>query len=291
MRALSSLQAVAAVVVLAATACARRGPVHVESVRVAQGALAGPLREAGVDEATLEAAAREALAGAGFRLEPGGARTYRARVDVLSVRLAPRAGGARVEVALAIELAPVKADAEILAETGVAEAPLAGGTPATAWRTAVKGAARQAAEGLALGLAEDRKSDAQLVADLASKDGRVREHAVRALAERRSPEAVPALIERLDDDDPDVVQRAVGALALVKDPRAVKPLIDLSRRGDTAQTARLARIIGDIGGPEAEGYLLTLEAAHPDPRVRRAARDALADMAARAEPAAAAASR
>jgi HEAT repeat protein len=62
----------------------------------------------------------------------------------------------------------------------------------------------------------------------------------------------------------------------------VPPLIELSRSGDPALTARVARIIGDIGGPEAEGYLLTLEAGHPDPRVRTAAREALEELAARA---------
>jgi len=44
----------------------------------------------------------------------------------------------------------------------------------------------------------------------------------------------------------------------------------------------VARIIGDIGGREAEGYLLTVEAGHPDSRVRRAAREALGEMRARA---------
>jgi hypothetical protein len=290
MRARSWTLTVALAALVAAAAC-RRGPAHVESVRVAQGALAGPLREAGLDEAALEAAARGALAAAGFRIDGEGTRVYRARVDVLAVRLAPGPAGPRAEVSLAIELSPAKAGGEIVAETGVADAPLVGGAPADAWRAAVEGAARIAAGSLALAFAEDRKSDAQLVSDLSSHDARVREHAVRALAERRSMAAVPALIERLGDDDPDVVQRAVGALAVLGDPRAVKPLIDLSRRGDPAQAARLTRIIGDIGGAQAEGYLLTLESGHPDPRVRRAAREALAEMSARAAAAGAAAQR
>ena len=57
------------------------------------------------------------------------------------------------------------------------------------------------------------------------------------------------------------------------------PLIDYSRRNDDgAHTARFARIIGDIGGNEARGYLLTLESGHMDPRVRAAAREALQDL-------------
>jgi hypothetical protein len=59
----------------------------------------------------------------------------------------------------------------------------------------------------------------------------------------------------------------------------VGPLIDYSRRNDDgAHTARFARIVGDIGGSEARGYLQTLESGHIDPRVRAAAREALEDM-------------
>jgi hypothetical protein len=53
-------------------------------------------------------------------------------------------------------------------------------------------------------------------------------------------------------------------------------------------TARLLRFVGDIGGPEAEGYLLTLASGHPDPQVRMAAQEALDDLASRARPASAA---
>ena len=110
----------------------------------------------------------------------------------------------------------------------------------------------------------------------------MRDHAVRVLADRRSSAAVPALLDRLKDEDRRVVHRAVGALAQIGDERAVPALIELSRSGDPPLTARIARIIGDIGGAEAEGYLLTLEAGHPDPRVRTAAREALAELDARA---------
>jgi hypothetical protein len=36
--------------------------------------------------------------------------------------------------------------------------------------------------------------------------------------------------------------------------------------------------VGDIGGPEAEAYLETLAAGHPDPLVAQAAREALRDV-------------
>jgi hypothetical protein len=273
--------------VLALGAGCGRSRVEVESVRVAQGALAGPLREAGLDGPALEEAARQALSRSGFRVGASGPRAYRARVDVLAVRVVPSGGQARAEVAIAIELSPSQRGEPIVAESAVAEAPLSG-SPAEAWLSAVNAAATAAARGLAVGFAERKKGGAQLLEDLSSKDARVREHAVRTLGERGSPAAVPGLLARLQDEDPDVLEGAVGALAQIGDPRAVKPLIDLARRGEAPQTARLARIIGDIGGPEAEGYLLALESAHPDGRVRRAAREALAEMAARSEAAAAA---
>jgi HEAT repeat protein len=83
----------------------------------------------------------------------------------------------------------------------------------------------------------------------------------------------------------------VGALAQIGDARAVGPLIDAAQRGDPGFTARVARVVGDIGGAEAEGYLLTLASGHPDARVRRAAREALEAMAARRKTPAVAAGR
>ncbi len=277
-----------AAALLAATPACRRGaaPATIASVRVADGALAEPLREAGLDAATLELAARAALGDAGFRLVEG-ERSYRARVDVLGVRLAPDgfAGSApRVEIAIELQLAPTHPDAgDLVRESSTATATLAGRTPREAWRTAFGAAAADAARGLALGFAAEAKPLDALLADLGAGDARVRDHAIRVLADRRSPEAVPALLERLRDGDPEIVQRAVGALAQIGDRRAVGPLIEVAQGGDPALTARVARIVGDIGGPEAEGYLLTLEAGHPDPAVRRAAREALADLSARAE--------
>lgn len=268
---------------VAVAGCRRAPPIEIGPIRVAQGALAEPLREAGLDEAALERAAREALAAEGFG--PGDARTaHRARVDVLAVRLAaPRGeGGPQAEVTVELEIAPPEGAAGLDArETGTGSAPLAGSTPAQAWSRALAAAARRASAELALARTEAAKPIGEVIADLASKDVRVRGHAVRALAERRDPAAVPGLLDRLADPDPEVVQRTVGALAQLRDPRAVGPLIDLSRGGDAALAARIARIIGDIGGPEARGYLLTVEAGHPDARVQRSAREALEEMDAR----------
>lgn len=273
---------------LAALAACSRGPgsIHVRSVRVADGAVTPALREAGIDEPALDDAAVAALRGVGFTLGEG-SRPYVAEVSVASVRLAPpnASGGApRVEISVELSLAPAQpGQGGTARETGTAAAPLTGGDPAAASRSALVQAARRAAESLMLAFAEEGKTVEAVIADLESKDPRVRDHAVRVLADRHATAAVPALIARLKDDDPRIVQRAVGALAQIGDPRAVGPLIDVSRNGDGSVAARVARLIGDIGGPEAEGYLLTIEAGHPDPRVRKAAREALSEMRARAE--------
>jgi HEAT repeat protein len=280
----------AAALLVASLAACSRGPgkVHVRSVRVADGAVTPALREVGIDEAAFDDAARTALRAVGFELGEG-ARAHIAEVSGASVRLAPpnASGGApRLELAVEVSLVPVDGgDVGAVRETGTGSAPLDGGDPAAAARLALADAARGAAESLLLGFQEESKPVDKLVTDLDSKDPRVRDHAVRVLADRRgaAAAAVPALVARLKDEDPRVVHRTVGALAQIGDPRAVGPLIDLSRNGDPSLAARVARLIGDIGGPEAEGYLLTLEAGHPDPRVRKAAREALADMRARAE--------
>jgi hypothetical protein len=263
--------------VLLLVAC-DRGParVHVESVRVAQGALAEPLRAAGVTEAALATAAEEALAKAGFRLAPGGRRAHRARFDVLSARAVPTGVGAlRLELGVELELIPVRGPGDPVREAGRVSRVFGTEGAASAWRQAVEGAAARAAQGLSVAFAAEEKPRAALLADLDADDPRARAHAARVLGARRDPAAVSALLERLEDDHPDVVDRAVGALARIGEPRAVGPLIALSRRQDAGTAARLARVIGEIGGAEAEGYLLTVEAGHPDPRVRRAAREAL----------------
>jgi len=276
----------AAAALLSLAACSRgAAPIHVASVRVADGALAEPLREAGLDVPGLEAAARAGLAEAGFKLGEG-KRATRARVDVLAVRFVPpdpRVGAPRVEVAVEIELAPVDAQGPSGArEVATGTAPLGAGGPGGAARDALAVAARRAAEALAIGYSAEAKPIDRLIAELDAPDARVRDQAVRVLADRKSSAAVPALIERLRDDDPDVVSRAIGALAQIGDPRAVEPLIEVSYDADPGFTGRVARIIGDIGGPDAEGYLLTLESGHPDAGVRRSAGEALAELRGRA---------
>jgi hypothetical protein len=261
-------------------ACSRGPePVHVATVVVAEGALAGPLGEAGIDEGTLQAAARNALRAAGFRLGDG-TRPHRAVLSVPSIRLVPAGAEVTVEFALA-PLGPGQPTPR--RELAAAALPIAGVLrPRDAWLGALGKAAERAAEGLALGVAADDKPAPGLLADLTAGDARVRDHAIRVLGDRRDPAAVPILVRRMKEEDPRVAQRIVAALAQIGDERAIPALIDFSSGADPGLTLRMVRYIGDIGGAEAEGFLLTLESGHPDARVRTAARESLEDMSARA---------
>ena len=256
-----------------------RGTVHVVSVRASAGVHEDALRAVGLDRAALSAATSAGLTAAGFRMGEG-QRSYRARLDVVGVRRQPvDEGAAMAEIAVDLELTPVTAKGEPVLETGVGAVRMSAGASPDAWRAALDSAVREATAGLALALSEESKPSQKLIHDLRSGDARMREQAIRVLGDRRSAEAVPALIDRLEDPDPLLAERAAGALAQIRDPRAVGPLIDYSRRNDdAAHTARFARILGDIGGSEARGYLETLESGHLDPRVRAAAREALQDM-------------
>lgn len=280
--------AVAAAAAALVVACSG-GTMRVETLRVSDGGNADALREAGLDRPGLEAAIRDGVAAAGFRVGEGRGRAFRAAATVRALGIVAGGPAPRAEVVVDVELDPVDGGGAVRRETGTGSVAVESGALADAFRRATVSAARHAAAGLALALAESRKGEAQLLADLRSTDVRVRAQAVRTLGERRSRPAVPALVERLHDEDSDVVHATVGALVRIGDERAVGPLIALSRRGDPALTARMARFIGDVGGSEAEGYLLTLESGHPDPRVRRAARDALREMDERAADARAAA--
>jgi hypothetical protein len=180
--------------------------------------------------------------------------------------------GVEVELAQGLNQAPLRESAQWAERVDPAEG------LAPALRRAVAGATRKCADALLLAWSEESKGDADVLADLQSKDARVRNLAVQVLADRKNPAAVPALIQRLQDPDGEVVERSIGALAQLGDRRAVGPLIEMSQRREPSTVAQLARIVGDLGGPEAEAYLVTLASGHPEPQVRQAAEAALAGM-------------
>lgn len=259
--------------------CGQRAP-SVSDLQVVAGAHEDALRTAGLDPAALRDAVRGSMRDAGFRVVDGGG-DYQARVEVLFAE--EPSGGEPLEIEVELQLFGGKAGPmRALVQSGIGRARLPGQGDVAAWRAAFSAAVAEASAGLRRALAAEAHPTEKLLQDIEAADPRVREQAIRVLGDRRSREAVPGLIARLRDPELDVAERAAGALAQIGDPRAVGPIIDFTQRlDDGPYSPRYARIIGDIGGSEARGYLLTVESGHLDPRVRDAARAALEDLEAR----------
>ncbi len=210
------------------------------------------------------------------------ARRWLGRVSVHRADTVASGGPPLAQVLLTLELSPQEG-VGALRETAAAAEPVGPGPRGLreAFGRAAAAALARAVAGFDLLLAAEAKDDAALVADLGAPDARVRDVAVRILADRRHAGAVPALVERLSDPDPEVVERAIGALGQIGDRRAVTPLVRLAQRRQGPSVAQLARIIGDIGGPDARAYLLTLASGSTDRLVQEAAQQALDEMTAR----------
>jgi hypothetical protein len=167
---------------------------------------------------------------------------------------------------------------------GVGEVKVAGDSldeRQAALRKALELALAQAVESANLEVSAAEKSDEALVKDLADKDVRVQDFAVRALADRKNPAAALPLLERLKRPDEDQVRRAIGGLIELKDPRAVSPLIDLAREKNLMFLREVIFALGAIGGDEAEAYLYTVAQGHDQPAIRAAAQQALDELSAR----------
>jgi hypothetical protein len=144
-----------------------------------------------------------------------------------------------------------------------------------ALREALQRSLAQVADAAGLQLAAVGRPDAALLVDLQSVDERVREFALRVLAERRNPAAAPLLIRQLQDEDPQVARQAMGALVEMKERGAIPTLIDLVKDRDTGFMQEVVFAIGEIGGAEAEAYLFTVAQGHDQPDVQAAAQQAL----------------
>jgi hypothetical protein len=125
----------------------------------------------------------------------------------------------------------------------------------------------------------DRGDDEDLIGALKSNDERLQLFAVQRLGERKSKAAVMPLIGLLDEKTkPEVALRAIGALIAIGDPRAAEPMIELAHNKDAQFVLQVVFALGSLGGPTAEGYLVTLASGHPVEAVRRGAEDALAEL-------------
>ena len=144
-----------------------------------------------------------------------------------------------------------------------------------ALREALQRALTQVAGAAVLQMTAADREDAALLQDMQSKDERVREFALRVLADRRNPVAAPLLVRRLQDEDPKVVRQALGALVEMKALVAVPALIDLAKDREIGFVQEVVFAIGEIGGIEAEAYLFTVAQGHDQPDIQAAAQQAL----------------
>jgi hypothetical protein len=281
--------ALAAVAVSLAAGCRSSTSRVIERVVVADTDARAQFQRFGIAETDIAAAAIQGLVtGAGFlppdAQAPEGAerRLVRVVLDQATAVASAPGGAAGARVAITLELSGARGGSPIR-ESAVGEAALRQGEPGVggAFTRAMREAAAQAGRNVGQRLAGGGKPDEQLVRELQAEDSRVRERAQRELADRRHPAAVPGLIEQLAGADDRAAERAIGALAEIGDRRAVMPLIELAHRRGGRDLAQIARIVADLGGPEARAWLDTVAIGHEDAEVRAAATEALAELVSR----------
>ena len=287
-----------AALAVAAAACKpplSGGALVVGSIVVSEASLAGKPEIAQSAEG-LRKEVRTALEASGrFRVREGGPVRIQLDIDRAQRTLAPPAvfepGKPLIEqevadVAVTLEMTSTgeKFDVErLVAEGGARKATHADDSldPAArhaAFDEALDAALREAVAALNAQIEARNKTDEALLKDLTAGDPRIRDYAIRVLADRRSPAAVPHLIARLQDPNPEVARRAVGALIAVGDRRAVAPLIEMTRHRRPEDAGPILYAIASLGGPEAEAFLFTLESGAPDEETRRAAKGAYDDL-------------
>jgi len=271
--------AAALIALLGSVASCRRGPelAPITVLQVRAGDLSSALVEAGLDGATTAEVARSALRSAGLQIDEGARRGYVARLEVvaLSAGAARRGLPASAEIVVDLRLQQTWAQGPSPRRSGKGRAALAGAARAEAWREALRLATVEAAAALAMDLRALREPTDRLVGELSAGDPRVRERAARSLASKGARSAVRAIAALVRDRDPGVARAAVDALASFRDPDSALALIDAAQSGDASMILRLIPILAEIGGPDVEGYLLTLRSGHGDRAVRRAAEEAL----------------
>jgi hypothetical protein len=297
-----SARARLACLALAALSCNKvlpsRGALVVGSISVSDKGLAGKPEIAASADSLARDLAHDLESSGRFVVREGGPVQVRLEIDRAQRTLAPvpeidssqgpfaRQEREMAEVAVTVEMSTTNEKGEIdrLLAEGEARRPTNADDsldPAArhlAFAAALETAMIEAVSALRDQIDARRKTDAQLIADLQAPDARVRDYAIRVLSDRRSPAAVPQLIARLEDPNPDVARRAAGALIAIGDRRAVGPLIEMTRRRRGEDVGPILYALASLGGPEAEAYLFTLESGSPDEEIRRAAKGAYADL-------------
>jgi len=287
-----------AALAIAATACkpsaSNRGLV-VGTISVSEAGLAGK-PEIGESSEALREQVRAALEPSGrFAVREGGPLRIQLDIDRAQRALAPPGMPdpakpllehevAEVAVTLEMTSTGAQGDVERLVAEGAARRPtnaddsLDPAARHAAFSAALEVALRDAVAALDAQIDARGKTDEALLKDLTAADARVRDYAIRVLADRRSPAAVPQLIARLQDPNAEVARRATGALIAIGDRRAVGPLIEMTRHRHPDDVGPILYAIASLGGAEAEAFLFTLESGAPDEETRRAARGAYEDL-------------
>jgi hypothetical protein len=123
-----------------------------------------------------------------------------------------------------------------------------------------------------------RAPDEVLVPRVKDPDPAVRAAAVRLLARRKNPAALPVLLERLESDDLTVLRRTIGLLVDLKDPSAVPQIIEASRAKNPVFQREIVFALASIGGDEAEAYLDVVATGSDDLLVKASAEKALDEL-------------
>ncbi len=137
--------------------------------------------------------------------------------------------------------------------------------------------AEAAAEGRAT-VVLSRAPDDALVASIGAEDPAARAAAVRLLARRRNPAALPVLLKRLESDDLSALRRTIGLLVDLKEPAAVSRIIDASRARSAVVQREVVFALAAIGGDEAEAYLDVVATGSDDPLLKASAEKALEEL-------------
>lgn len=114
-------------------------------------------------------------------------------------------------------------------------------------------------------LAHSKLATRELVAHLDDPSPKVREEAITALGKTRDPEAVDALIQKLDS--PELELESLRALGQIGDQRSVLPLLDKLGHPDPRIRTTAAAALGEIGDRRANEPLFQLLRGEKDEHV------------------------
>lgn len=267
--------------------------VYVDIVDEASEAPGAPGR---IDRAALEGAMREVMQtwpGHRFRKAQPGEVPWQVDLRIVFMSERPGEGGAGAEVHRAVgvqmRLKSLRVDSRGADGKFDTELVYRAQVPAsTSWSASAVEAVRRAGGDLRRSVRLSRAAAGEVVELLAHEDERVRARAAVVAGDRKLRAAVPRLMERVRDEEEaeQVVLRSIGALVAIRDPAAAGALIDAGRRRSSAYVAQIVFALGELGGREAEAYLFTVASGHPDPALRKSAREALDGLRARRGPAA-----